>query len=183
MLNKRTATNALITIICAAYLVQLLNKNFQLNFELQSIEILEYTNQWYRIFTVSLLHDTSVGFPVHLALNMLALHSLGNQLEILIGPKKLIYIFTFSLLTGSLFSTFTLPIYGTSIGASGAIFGLFGALAVVGKKYGIDTKSILTVIGINFVVGFTISNVDWHAHLGGLVGGALVAQLITARHR
>ena len=183
MLNKRTATNALITIICAGFLVQLLNKNFQFNFELQSIEILKYTNQWYRIFTVTLLHDTSFVVPVHLALNMLALHSLCNQLEIFVGPKKLIAIFTFSLLTGSLFSALTLPINGTSIGASGAIFGLFGALAVVGRKHGIDIKSILAVIGINFVVGFTISNVDWHAHLGGLIGGALAAQLLLVRRR
>jgi hypothetical protein len=64
------------------------------------------------------------------------------------------------------------------VGASGAIFGLFGALAIVGKRIGADTRSIYVIIGINFAIGFVLGGVDWKAHLGGLVGGVISAQLI-----
>jgi membrane associated rhomboid family serine protease len=63
------------------------------------------------------------------------------------------------------------------VGASGAVFGLFGAIALVGKRIGTDTRSIYVVIGINFVIGFVLGGVDWKAHLGGLIGGVIAAQL------
>ncbi|MEI9907382.1 MAG: rhomboid family intramembrane serine protease [Actinomycetota bacterium] len=62
-----------------------------------------------------------------------------------------------------------------SVGASGALFGLFGAFAVAGRKIGADVKSILVLIGINFAFTFIVPNVDWHAHVGGLIGGAIAA--------
>ena len=67
------------------------------------------------------------------------------------------------------------------VGASGAIFGLFGALAIVGKRIGADIRSILVIIGINFFIGFAMGGVDWHAHLGGLIGGVVAAQLVMQR--
>jgi rhomboid protease GluP len=64
-----------------------------------------------------------------------------------------------------------------SVGASGAIFGLFGALVIVRKRLGADMRSILTLLAINAVIAIAIPNIDWRAHLGGLAGGALVATL------
>jgi membrane associated rhomboid family serine protease len=74
-------------------------------------------------------------------------------------------------------------LYSASVGASGAIFGLFGALAIVGKKIGADIRSIVVIIGINFAFGFAIGGVDWRAHLGGLIGGVVVAQFVMKQPR
>ena len=90
-------------------------------------------------------------------------------------------VFFVSLLTGSLASSYFASIYNYSVGASGAIFGLFGALAIVGKKIGADIRSIIVIIGINFFIGFAMGGVDWHAHLDGLIGGVVAAQLVMQR--
>ena len=144
---------------------------------LLSFEYLQVTNEWYRLFTVALTHG---GF-LHLGFNMYALMVLGNPLEDAFGKQKLLTVFFISLLTGSFTSAYFAPIYGASVGASGAIFGLFGALAIVGKRIGADIRSIVVIIGINFAFGFAIGGVDWRAHLGGLIGGVVAAQLVMAR--
>ena len=141
---------------------------------LPSLQVLQYTNEWYRLFTVALVHAGLM----HLGFNMYALMVLGNPLEAAFGKNKVLIIFFFSLLTGSLTSAFFAPLNGASVGASGAIFGLFGALAIVGKRIGADTRSIYVIIGINFAIGFVLGGVDWKAHLGGLIGGLISAQLI-----
>ena len=144
---------------------------------LPSLEVLRFNNEWYRLLTVALTHG---GF-LHLGFNMYSLMVLGNPLEDAFGKQKLLTVFFFSLLTGSLTSAYFAPIYGASVGASGAIFGLFGALAIVGKGIGADIRSIVVIIGINFAFGFAMGGVDWRAHLGGLIGGVVAAQLVMAR--
>ena len=141
---------------------------------LPSFQVLQITNEWYRIFSVALVH----GGLMHLGFNMYSLMVLGNPIEEAFGKNKMLVIFFFSLFTGSVTSAYLAPICGQSVGASGAIFGLFGALAMVGKRIGADTRSIYVIIGINFAIGFVLGGVDWKAHLGGLVGGVIAAQLI-----
>ena len=70
-----------------------------------------------------------------------------------------------------------------SVGASGAVFGLFGAMAVVGRKIGADIRSIAVIVGINFAFGFALGGVDWRAHLGGLIGGAIASTLLLRQRR
>ena len=106
---------------------------------------------------------------------------LGSPIEAAYGKQKFLIVFFFSLLTGSLTSAYFAPVYGVSVGASGAIFGLFGALAIVGKRIGADIRSIVVIIGINFAFGFAMGGVDWRAHLGGLIGGVVAAQLVMAK--
>ena len=108
---------------------------------------------------------------------------LGNPLEAAFGKNKFLVVFFVSLLTGSLASSYFSPLNTYSVGASGAIFGLFGAMAVVGRKIGADIRSIGVIIGINFFIGFAMGGVDWHAHLGGLIGGAAAAQLVMSQSR
>jgi membrane associated rhomboid family serine protease len=176
-LLKRSATYSLIAVICAAYLVQMVVPSLQQDLMLPSFEYLQATNQWYRLFTVALTHAGLL----HLGFNMYSLMVLGNPLEAAFGKNKFLIVFFASLLTGSLTSAyFALP-YGASVGASGAIFGLFGALAIVGKRIGADIRSIVVIIGINFVIGFAMGGVDWRAHLGGLIGGVVAAQLVMAK--
>jgi membrane associated rhomboid family serine protease len=109
---------------------------------------------------------------------MLALHSLGTQIESILGKSQFLVIFFISLLAGSITSAYFLPFNGYSIGVSGAVFGLFGAILVIYKKYGADLKGTLITVGLNLAVGFTIPNIDWRAHVGGLLGGAVAAKVL-----
>jgi len=178
-LLKRSATYSLIAVICGAYLLQLVVPSIQQQLWLPSFEYLQFSNEWYRLFTVALTH----GGIFHLGFNMYSLLVLGNPLEAAYGKQKFLIVFFFSLLTGSLTSAYFSSLYSASVGASGAIFGLFGALAIVGKKIGADIRSIVVIIGINFAFGFAIGGVDWRAHLGGLIGGVVAAQLVMKQPR
>lgn len=178
---KRNATNALITIICGFYLLGLLTPSLQEHLFLINKAILSdgaihgvATGEWYRILTVALVH----GGLMHLAFNMWALFVLGNPIERAFGRNRFLAIFFISLITGSLATLALSPVNQPSVGASGALFGLFGALAVTGRKIGVDVRSIMVLIGINFAIGFMLPNIDWHAHLGGLIGGAIAAKLL-----
>ncbi len=171
---KRSATYSLIAIICGAYLVQMLLSNLQSDLLLRNLDYLKSSNEWYRLFTVALTH----GGLLHLAFNMYALMVLGNPIEEAFGKQKFLIVFFFSLLTGSLTSAYFASPLNYSVGASGAIFGLFGALVIVGKRIGADTRSISVVIGINFAIGFLLGGVDWRAHLGGLIGGVIASAVL-----
>lgn len=177
---KRNATTGLITLICGFYLLGMLNpllqeKLFLVNRLTLSDELSHGvgTGEWYRIFTVALVH----GGLTHLAFNMWALFVLGNPIEYAFGKVRYLTIFFVSLVAGSLASLALSAPNQVSVGASGAIFGLFGAFAVAGKRIGANVRSILVLIGINFALDFILPNIDWHAHLGGLIGGAITAKL------
>ena len=171
---KRSATYSIIAVICGAYLVQLLVPSIQQQLFLPNIDYLSATNQWYRLLTVALTH----GGLLHLGFNMYSLMVLGNPIEEAFGKNKFLIIFFASLLTGSLASSYFASIYSASVGASGAVFGLFGAMVVVGKRIGADIRSIVVIIGLNFVFGFVLGGVDWRAHLGGLIGGYITSQVV-----
>ena len=164
-MKQRSSVLTIITIICAFYLYELYDSGLIGTFGLYGIELLKSTNEWYRLVTVALVHDNSSTIPIHLAFNMLALHSLGTPIETFLGRSKFLIIFFVSLIGGSIASAMFLGYNGYSIGASGAVFGLFGAWAVISKRIGAEVKSTLVIIGLNFVLGFTIGGVDWRAHL------------------
>jgi membrane associated rhomboid family serine protease len=98
--------------------------------------------------------------------------------EAYFGRRKYIVILLVSLLSGSTLSVLFNPAYVYSIGASGMIFGLFGSLALIGQQVGIEWRSILVIVGINFAIGFVLGGVDWRGHLGGLIGGTLVTTIL-----
>ena len=177
-MKQRSAVLTLITVICAFYLYELVDSGIIGTFALYGIDLLKVTNEWYRLLTVALIHDNSNTIPIHLAFNMLALHSLGAPIETLLGRSKFLIIFFASLIGGSIASAIFLGYNGYSIGASGAVFGLFGAILVIYSKYRADIKGVLITVGLNLVIGFTIPNIDWRAHVGGLLGGALVAKVL-----
>jgi membrane associated rhomboid family serine protease len=151
--------------------------DLQRDLMLPSFEYLQFSNEWYRLFTVALTHAGLL----HLGFNMYALMVLGNPLEAAFGARKLLIVFFISLLTGSIASSYFASLYSYSVGASGAVFGLFGAMVIVGNKIGADIRSIVVIIGINFFIGFAMGGVDWRAHLGGLIGGVVAAQLVMAK--
>ena len=178
---KKNATSTLIIVISGFYLLTLLKPSLQEDLFLINKAFLSdgavhgvATGEWYRILTVALVH----GGLMHLGFNMYALLVLGNPLEIALGRTRYLIIFFISLITGSLASLYLDPENQPSVGASGALFGLFGAFAVAGRKIGADIRSIMVLLGINFAISFVVPNVDWHAHLGGLLGGALTTAIM-----
>ena len=105
---------------------------------------------------------------------MLALWMVGQQLEPLLGRARFLTLYLVSGLGGSVAMALIDPGQPT-IGASGAIFGLFVALIVIGRHLGGNIVGALVVLAINFAYGFIVPGIAWEAHVGGAVVGALVA--------
>lgn len=169
---RRTITGSLVFVIATSYLLQIILPGYEDRFLLNRFFVEQ--GEFYRLFTVALVH----GGLWHLAFNLIALHALGSPLENYFGRNKYIAILVVSLLCGSLLSVFFNPANVYSIGASGMIFGLLGALAIVGERAGIEWRSILIIVGLNFAIGFVLGGVDWRGHLGGLIGGTLVTLVL-----
>lgn len=128
---------------------------------------------YYRLFTGMFLH----GSIFHLIFNSYALYVIGSQIESFLGKFKFLIIYLAGGLMGSLFSI-TFNGNAASIGASGAIFGLMGALVYFGYHYrvylgNVIKSQIIPLIVFNLVLGFVMSGVDNSAHIGGLIGGTL----------
>jgi membrane associated rhomboid family serine protease len=125
---------------------------------------------WWQIGTSVFTHVE----VVHIALNMFALYFLGPPLEQVLGRLRFITLYAVSGLTGSAAVMLFSDPRGGTLGASGAIFGLFGALAVVALKVGGDFRNVLVLIALNLAFTFTVPGISWQGHVGGLVGGTLV---------
>ena len=136
----------------------------------------------WRLVTSIFLH---VGV-LHLLCNMYSLYIVGSQLESFFGKAKFLCIYILSGIVGNLFSV--LFTNGLTVGASGAIFGLFGALLYFGYHYriylGTVIKSqIIPLIILNLFIGFASSGIDNAAHIGGLIGGALVSIALGVKYK
>ncbi|SEA51323.1 Membrane associated serine protease, rhomboid family [Bowdeniella nasicola] len=139
----------------------------------------------WRFITSAFVH----GGLWHLALNMLALWMIGQGLEPVLGKVRYILLYLLSAFGGSVFvlllaSTTSMDWYTGAVGASGAIFGMFGALFVLNKKAKADMRAITILIAINLAYGFFVAGISWQAHLGGLITGAILAYgFITSAQR
>ena len=139
--------------------------------------------QYYRLITPIFVH---IG-PLHLFFNMYALYIIGTQLENFYGRYKFLIIYLFSAISGSLLSMTFSP-NTISAGASGAIFGLLGSLLYFGYHYrvylGNAMKSqIIPIILLNLFIGFTFKGIDQAAHIGGLVGGFIIATAVGVKYK
>ncbi|MDX6302650.1 MAG: hypothetical protein QOF53_3864 [Nocardioidaceae bacterium] len=114
----------------------------------------------------------------HIGFNMLALWVLGPQLELAVGRLRFLAIYLLSGLAGSAAVLWFSPIHGSTLGASGAIFGVMGALLVIAIKVHGDVRGLATWIGVNLVITVVIPRVSWQGHLGGLVGGILLGAAV-----
>lgn len=137
--------------------------------------------QPWRMITSAFLHSQS--FLLHIVINMYTLWIFGQALEPLLGRIRFLAVYLLSAIGGSvgyLLLTPVLPEGGPVgvVGASGAIFGLFGAMLVVQRHRGGETRQLWVLIAINGVIGFMVPQIAWQAHLGGLVTGALCAAAI-----
>ncbi|MDD7131991.1 MAG: rhomboid family intramembrane serine protease [Firmicutes bacterium] len=143
-----------------------------------NLDALTKNGDYYRLLTSMFLH---IGI-MHLLCNMYSLYIIGKEVENVFGKWKYLVIYILSGIAGSILS---LAFNHNTIcaGASGAIFGLLGALLYFGYYYrpylgATLTRSIIPVIAINLIVGFLDSGIDNSAHIGGLVGGLLVAMAV-----
>lgn len=127
--------------------------------------------EWYRLLTAAFTHEQIW----HIGLNMLALWVLGSSLEPVLGRWRFVALYVLSALGGTAASLLAAAPYSLSYGASGAVFGLMGALFVIMRRLGRDTGAVVVILAINLVIGFTVQGIDWRAHLGGLVVGGVLA--------
>jgi membrane associated rhomboid family serine protease len=135
--------------------------------------------EYYRLFTSMFLHFG----PIHLALNMYALYLLGPALEQAFGQVRYAVTYLMSGLGGSVLSYLLGPQNELAAGASGAVFGIFGAWYVLGRHRNLDVSPITTTIVLNLVISFSLSGIDWRGHVGGLItGAALAAAIVYAPH-
>ncbi len=139
--------------------------------------------EYYRLLTGTFIHG---GF-FHLFFNCYSLYIIGSQIESFLGKPKYIVIYLFSAITGSLLSI-TMQGAQSSVGASGAIFGLMGALLYFGYFYrvylgNVVKSQILPLIGLNLLFGFLTPGIDNFAHIGGLVGGIIITMALGVKDK
>ncbi len=133
-----------------------------------------YFQPW-RLLTTAFLHG---GF-FHLLFNMLMLYLIGSSVEKAVGWWRYLAIYFLSALGGSMAIIGWVLVQPETVGqltvgASGALYGIFGAVFVVQRKSGMSTTSILVLLGVNLAYGFMTPGISWQAHIGGFIAGLLV---------
>ena len=131
--------------------------------------------EWYRLITSAFLAGPSgLGF-VDILFNMWALIFVGPALEGLLGRMRFLTVYLLSAVGGAVMYYFLAPQNYPAVGASGAIFGLFGAWFVVARRLRLDSRGIVALIAINLALSFWFHNtIAWQDHIGGLLTGALL---------
>jgi membrane associated rhomboid family serine protease len=179
------ATYALIAINAVAFLIEMLNgsgglfgdlrSRFFADFALYGPSIAE--GEWYRLVTSGFLHISII----HIGFNMFLLLILGRLLEPALGTPRFLALYFASLLAGS-FGALVVEPNAFTVGASGAVFGLAGAVFVIARGRGMDQLAgeIGFLIVFNLVWSFVGSNISVGGHIGGLIGGTICALAIVA---
>lgn len=129
---------------------------------------------WYRLLTSAFLHEppgSGIGLT-HIVFNMWALIVVGPALERVLGRVRFLAVYLVSALAGSVLYYLLGPAGVPALGASGAIFGLFGAWFVLSKRMNLDTRQVVLLIVLNLGITFVIHGIAWQDHVGGLIAGA-----------
>ncbi|MBC5809594.1 MAG: rhomboid family intramembrane serine protease [Candidatus Eremiobacteraeota bacterium] len=133
--------------------------------------------QWWRLVSSAFLHDGLM----HIGLNMFALWQVGSFVEAALGPVRMLLIYA-AAMVGSGLAVVYFSYGQPTVGASGAIFGLFGALLAIGLRYGSRGRSLVAqtvpIILINLVFTFSVASISKAAHVGGLVVGICAGLLL-----
>ena len=191
--GRPVATMTLIGICLAVFALQLTVPGFEAR--IAFVPAYGESEPW-RFLTSAFAH----GGITHIAFNMYALWVMGSYLEPMLGRARFVAIYLLSALGGSVMyllmsgpqsyedaTTFGPGMWWTgAVGASGAVFGLFGAFLVLQRRLGRSAAGMYVIIGINAVIGFLPGlNIAWQAHLGGLITGAAAAAAVayTGRNR
>jgi membrane associated rhomboid family serine protease len=131
--------------------------------------------EYWRLLTSGFLHFGNYGGfgPVHLVFNMFALWVIGRDLEVALGKARFLVVYLLALVGGSAAIMLFGDPMGNVAGASGAVYGLFGGIAVVVFRAKLNPTPVLTLLGINIFLSITLPGISLLGHLGGLVIGAL----------
>jgi membrane associated rhomboid family serine protease len=126
--------------------------------------------EWYRLVTSIFVHES----PLHLLLNMISLWWIGVPVESRLGRTRYFLAFITCGVAGSAASYVSLPPNASSLGASGAIFGLLGILVVLALRERLSLQPLVTVIVLNVVFDVTVPGISWQSHVGGAVAGVIL---------
>jgi membrane associated rhomboid family serine protease len=132
--------------------------------------------QWYRLLTSAFVAPGGLGGLgfLDIAFNMWALIIVGPALERMLGSARYLAVYLLSAIGGGVFLYYLVPLNQPALGASGAVFGLFGAWFVVSRRLRLDSRGIIGLIVINLVLGFVVPRIAWQDHIGGLITGAVL---------
>ncbi|MCT7661424.1 rhomboid family intramembrane serine protease [Mycobacterium deserti] len=169
-----TSTTPVVTYVLIAlnllmFAAQTVVPGFENAFELRSLDVAD--GEVHRLLTSAFLHYG----PLHLLFNMWALYVVGPPLEVALGRLRYTALYLLSALGGSVLVYLLSPLGASTAGASGAVFGLFGAAFVVGKRLNVDVRWIVGLVAINLVITVVVPGISWQGHIGGLITGAAVA--------
>ncbi len=128
------------------------------------------SGEYWRLLTAGFLHANLI----HIATNMISLYIIGIPLERILGRGRFLLIYLLSLLGGSISVMLFSGLFTPTIGASGAIYGLMGALLVTFKRLNYELRPLIIVLALNVYVTFQFPGISWQGHLGGLLVGAIV---------
>jgi membrane associated rhomboid family serine protease len=167
--NPRLITQILIGINLAVFLATQLNDSVANELALSGFTVAD--GQYYRLFTSIFDHEEFF----HIGFNMLSLWWIGAPLEAALGRLRYTALYLISGVAGSALTYLVAAPGQGSLGASGAIFGLFAATAVLVRKLRYDMRPVLALLAINLFITFFWAGIAWQAHIGGLVAGALMA--------
>jgi membrane associated rhomboid family serine protease len=183
IISKPFVTYALIGVNVVLFLIQLSSGINEVARQLGMWPIgIAIGDEWWRFPASAFLH----GSWLHIAFNMYVLFIIGPTLERILGHIRFVLLYVLAAMGGAIASYVFSNVTTVSVGASGAIFGLMGALVVAGQRLRYDIRMVLVLLAVNIVIGFLAPNIDWRAHLGGLVTGAVVAAIMVLpkrRHR
>ena len=169
-------TYAMMAICVLMYLVTSVSPSLKASLSLLPATLM--TQPW-TILTGAFLH----GGIMHILFNMLSLYWVGRAIEPVMGWWRFLTVYLVSALGGSAFIIAWCliqpsEIYVSTVGASTAVFCLFGAVFVLQRLGGSDTTAILTLLGINLVYGFMVSGISWQGHIGGAIAGVAATWLL-----
>lgn len=167
--GKPWVTYALIAISVVMFVVQKAVPGVYEELVLWPRGIALYDEQ-YRLVSSAFLHVDLM----HIVFNMWALYVTGPALEHWLGRSRFLGLYLVSALGGSVLVYQLTPVDTGTLGASGAIFGLFGATLVLARKLNFDVKWIIGLIAINLVITFVVPSISWQGHVGGLLTGVAV---------
>jgi membrane associated rhomboid family serine protease len=163
-------TYTLIAVNVVVFLLQSASRGVEARYALLP-SVVAFDGQYERLLTAAFMHYGIV----HLLFNMWALYVVGQPLEQWLGRARFVALYGLSALGGSVcVYLFAVP-NSQTVGASGAIFGLFGAIFVVARRLNYDVRGIAVLIVLNLVITFTVPNISWQGHVGGLVTGSTLA--------
>ena len=167
--NGAVVVKGLIALNVIVYLLQQSDTTITARFAMRAASVAG--GEYYRMLTAAFLHASIM----HILFNMLALWIVGPALEAALGRVRFAALYVVAALGGSVCSYFLDGRFVYGVGASGAVFGLFGAYFIVARAHRVDARQIMGLIVINLLIGFAVPGIDNWAHIGGLAAGGALA--------